>query len=325
MNKYVISIDMGGTNIRVGVVDEFGGVKHKRSILTEADLGKESVVERLIQLIQSTYNNSSREDEVIGLSLAVPGPYDVSSGVFYNPPNLPGWDKFYFREALEKHLEIPIYIINDANAAALGEYVYGAGKEFRYLVYLTLGTGIGSGVIINGELLMGSRGFAPEFGHMTIDKNGPVCNCGNIGCLEALASGTAISKLTIEKLKNGSSSILNKLVSGEFHDINAKMVASAAKNGDDLALSIMKQAGSNLGVGLVNIIHSFDPEIIVLGGGLVESLDIMMPSIEFEISKRVMINQKDKVRLVVSQIEENVALLGAASTFFEPRKNEKQN
>ena len=325
MNKYVISVDMGGTNIRVGIVDEFGGVKHKRSILTEAYLGKESVVERLIQLIQSAYNNGVREDEVIGLSLAVPGPYDVSSGVFYNPPNLPGWDKFCFREALEKNLSIPIHIINDANAAALGEYVYGAGKQFRHLVYLTLGTGIGSGVIIDGELLMGSRGFAPEFGHMTIDKNGPNCNCGNVGCLEALASGTAISKLTVEKLKNGSNSILNKLVSGEFNDINAKMVASAAKNGDALALSIMKQAGSNLGVGLVNIIHSFDPEIIVLGGGLVESLDIMMPCIEFEISKRVMSNQKDKVRLVVSQIEENVALLGAASIFFESIKNEKQN
>ena len=178
MNKYVISVDMGGRNIRVGIVDEFGGVKHKRSILTEAYLGKESVVERLIQLIQSAYNNGVREDEVIGLSLAVPGPYDVSSGVFYNPPNLPGWDKFCFREALEKNLSIPIHIINDANAAALGEYVYGAGKQFRHLVYLTLGTGIGSGVIIDGELLMGSRGFAPEFGHMTIDKNGPVCNCG---------------------------------------------------------------------------------------------------------------------------------------------------
>jgi len=325
MNKYVISIDMGGTNIRAGVVDEFGGIKHKQSILTEADLGKESVVERLIELIQSIYTNGVPEDEIIGLSLAVPGPYDVKSGIFYNPPNLLGWDKFYFRDVLEKYLSIPLYIINDANAAALGEYIYGDGKGFKHLVYLTLGTGIGSGVIINGKLLMGSRGFAPEFGHMTIDKNGPVCNCGNIGCLEALASGTAISKLTREKLKNGAKSNLNKLDSGEFNEINAKMVATAAKNGDSLALSIMKEAGSNLGVGLVNIIHSFDPEIIVLGGGLTESLNIMMPSIEFEISKRVMTNQKDKVKLIVSQMEENVALLGAASIFFEPRKNEKQN
>ena len=325
MNKYVISVDMGGTNIRVGVVDEFGQVKHKRSILTEADLGKESVVERLIQLIQGVYNDTVSKHKIIGLSLAVPGPYDVNLGVFYNPPNLPGWDKFYFQDTLERYLSIPIYIINDANAAAVGEYLYGVGKEFRHLVYLTLGTGIGSGTIIDGQLLMGSRGFAPEFGHMTIDKNGPICNCGNIGCLEALSSGTAISRIAREEIKNGADSILSKMCSGEIIDIDAKMVAKAAASGDSLALSIMKEAGSNLGVALVNIIHSFDPEIIVLGGGLTESLNIMMPSIKAEISKRLMLNQKDKVLLVVSQIEENVALLGAASIFFEPRENEKQS
>ena len=325
MNKYVISVDMGGTNIRVGVVDGIGQVKHKQSIMTQANLGKESVVERLIQLIQGVYNDVSREQKVIGLSLAVPGPYDIKAGVFYNPPNLPGWDKFYFRETLEKYLVIPIHIINDANAAALGEYTYGFGKGFKNLVYLTLGTGVGSGTIINGELLLGSRGFAPEFGHMTIDKNGPVCNCGNIGCLEALSSGTAISRIAREEMKNGSDSILSEMCSGEFNRIDAKMVAQAAVHADRLALSIMKEAGSNLGVGLVNIIHSFDPEIIVLGGGLTESLDIMMPSIKAEISNRVMINQKNKVELAVSQIEEDVALLGAASIFFEPRKNEKQS
>ena len=316
---------MGGTNIRVGVVDEFGQVKHKRSILTEGDLGKESVVERLIQLIQGVYNDTVSKHKIIGLSLAVPGPYDVNLGVFYNPPNLPGWDKFYFQDTLERYLSIPIYIINDANAAAVGEYLYGVGKEFRHLVYLTLGTGIGSGTIIDGQLLMGSRGFAPEFGHMTIDKNGPICNCGNIGCLEALSSGTAISRIAREEMKNGADSILSKMCSGEIIDIDAKMVATAAASGDSLALSIMKEAGSNLGVALVNIIHSLDPEIIVLGGGLTESLNIMMPSIKAEISKRVMINQKDKVLIVVSQIEENVALLGAASIFFEPRENEKQS
>ena len=316
MNKHVISVDMGGTNIRIGVVNQYGEVKNKRLIFTHAELGKESVVERLIELIQSTYKNGVQESEIVGLSLAVPGPYDINSGIFYNPPNLPGWDQFHFRDILEKHLHMPISIINDGNAAALGEYRYGAGKNFSNLVYLTLGTGVGSGTIINGELLLGARGFAPEFGHMTIDKNGPVCNCGNVGCLEAFASGTAISKITREKIENGNHSILNEMCAGQINLIDAKMVGRAAENGDSLALLIMQEAGSNLGIGLVNIIHSFDPEIIVLGGGLSESLDIMMPSIKSEISQRVMNNQKDKVKLVVSQIEGNVALLGAASIFF---------
>tara|TARA_Y100001960_G_scaffold331511_1_gene428721 strand:+ start:56 stop:1039 length:984 start_codon:yes stop_codon:yes gene_type:complete len=327
MNKHVISVDMGGTNIRVGVVNQYGEVKKKRSMLTNAHLGKESVVERLIALIQDMHKSCIQEYEIIGLSLAVPGPYDVNSGVFYNPPNLPGWDRFHFRDIIEKHLNIPIYIINDANAAVLGEYIYGAGADnkIRHLVYLTLGTGVGSGAIINGELLLGSRGFAPEFGHMTIDKNGPVCNCGNVGCLEALVSGTAISKLIRGKIGNGDASILNDMCNHKINQINAEMVAEAAENGDRLALSVIKEAGSNLGIGLVNIIHSFDPEIIVFGGGLSASLGMMMPSIKSEISQRVMNNQKDKVKLVVSKIEENVAILGASSVFFDAMKNEKQN
>lgn len=316
MNKHVISVDMGGTKIRTGVVDEYGGVKHKKSISTEANLGKESVIERLIELIQGIYNDVVLKSEIIGIGLAVPGPYDNKSGVFHNPPNLPGWDKFYFPGALETYLKIPIKVINDANAAALGEYIYGVGKGYKHLVYLTLGTGVGSGIIIDGKLLMGSRGFAPELGHITIDKNGPHCNCGNAGCLEALASGTAISRIAQGNIKNNQESILREMCSGDFMQIDSRMVAEAATKGDSLALSIMKEAGRNLGVGLVNIIHSFDPEIIVFGGGLTDALNLMMPSIKSEIANRVMSNQKDKVKLVISQIEEDVALLGAASIFL---------
>ena len=315
-NQYALAADLGGTAIRVALVDRQGRAFHRYATPTMAHQGRECVLDRLVGALRRVAAHADR-DSLVGVSLCAPGPVDPDTGVVYNPPNLPGWDGYNAKPVLEEDLSLKATIANDATLAALAEHVHGAGRGYRYMVYVTLSTGIGGGVILDGRLYTGARGFAGEIGHMTIDRNGPVCKCGNVGCLEALASGTAVARMACERLASGEPSSLLERACGDPDKVDARMVAEAARSGDKTAQGIVREVASNLGHGMVSIIHAFDPEVIVVGGGMSRSLDLLLPGIVRQIERHALTARQGRVPVVKSELGDDVSLLGAAALAFD--------
>ena len=269
MKTHALAMDMGGTNLRAALVDRDGRISRRRSVPTRGHLGRDAVLERLLSELEDVAGPVDRTS-LIGLGVSVAGSVDSVSGVLHGPPNLPGWDGYSIGPVLEERLSLTATVVNDANAAALAEHRYGAGRGYENMVYMTVSTGIGGGIIVDGELYGGARGFAGEIGHMTIDRNGPTCNCGNVGCLEVLASGTAAARMTRERLASDEQSTLLELAGGDPAKVDARTVAEAAAAGDAVALAVMDEVSTNLGVGIVSLVHMLDPDVIVIGGGMAQ-------------------------------------------------------
>ncbi len=318
MVEYALVADIGGTNMRVALVDGEGRVSHRTSTPTLVRQGRDEVMERLVGELGAIMS-SAEGCAVVGLGLSLAGPTDPETGVMYNPPNLPGFDGYSPLPVLKERLALDVSAANDATLAALAEQAYGAGRGFRHILYLTLSTGIGGGVVIGGKPYTGHRGFAGEVGHITIDRNGPRCNCGNIGCLEALASGTAVARMARERLASGGASSLHEASRGNLDEVDARMVAQAALAGDALSSAIMDEVSTCLGIGIVGLIHTFDPDVIVLGGGMSESLELLMPGIAREVRSHVMAHQRDGVPIVRAGLGDDASLIGAGALAFEAR------
>jgi glucokinase len=254
-----IAIDIGGTQIRVAVYPKEGIEPLSQERI--ATQGEGTPVERLLELVDKLWPS----EPVLGIGAAAPGPLDPRKGIIFEAPNIPGWTNLPLKKILEDRFKVPAMIGNDANMAAVGEWRHGAGNGHHNLVYLTISTGIGGGVIMDDRLLLGERGLATELGHVTVDPNGPLCGCGHRGHLEAFASGTAIAKYTAEQLACGRSSIIKNPTP------SARDVSSAAEAGDELAIEAFNRAGEYLALGLLNYAHIFNPSIFVLGGGVSRS------------------------------------------------------
>ena len=310
---HVLAADLGGTNLRVALIDRQGSVTNLTKTKTNASDGRAAVISRLIRLLKDV-GQLAPKTGLTGIGLSVASPVDPSTGVMYNPPNLPGWDQFNINKTLEKHLDLPVITANDATLAALAEHQYGSGRGHSNIVYLTLSTGIGGGIVIGNKLFMGTRGLAGELGHMTVDRNGPSCNCGNIGCLEVMASGSAIARFARQRLRAGETSTMT--TENDLNTIDAEIVTNAARSGDNLAKEIVSMAASNLGRGIINIMHGLDPGIVILGGGLTKNLDLFMPTIIEEISKHAIKYQADTIPVVRSKLGDNISLLGASVLAF---------
>ena len=268
MDTY-IAIDIGGTQIRAAVYSatekqrtgsEIRPVKQKR-IPTQ---GKDAMpLDRLINLIAEIWPAG---DTVRSIGVATPGPNNPQLGIIYRAPNIPGWDDLPIVQILQDRFHVPVLLGNDANLAALGEWKFGAGQGHHHLLYVTISTGIGGGVIIDDRMLLGSQGLAGELGHVTADPNGPMCSCGHRGHLEAFASGTAIMRYVAEQLAQGVPSSLSELSNPTGRDISM-----AAENGDPLAKAALARAGTYMGRALADYLHIFNPTIIILGGGVSRS------------------------------------------------------
>ena len=315
MTQHALAADLGATQIRVALVNQAGQVSHRQAAATLAHQGRDKVLSRFVHLLEQVAS-SAKSATPVGIGVSLASPTDPDTGVMYNPPNLPGWDGFSLKPVLEEKFSLKASLANDATLAALAEHVYGAGRGYKHMIYMTLSTGIGGGIIMDGRLYTGDRGFAGEVGHVTIDRSGPPCNCGNTGCLETLASGTAVARMARERLEAGEDSVLLEQ-GGQPDKVDAQMVAEAAISGDRLAQSIMRQVASNLGIGIVSLLHAFDPEIIVVGGGMSSSLQLLLPGIAQEIGRRAMVHQRDRVPVVKSELGDDVSLLGAAALAFE--------
>ncbi|WP_353893815.1 ROK family glucokinase [Proteinivorax hydrogeniformans] len=271
--KKSIGIDLGGTNIACALVED-GKLLHKVSIPTRAKEGKEYVFNAIFEAIESilAQTNTSKE-EVEGIGIGVPGLVDIDRGVVKLAPNL-FWEHVPVKEIIEKKFKLPVAVDNDANAAALGEVLNGAGKGNNDVVCITIGTGIGSGLIINGKIHHGLNGGAGEFGHVTVKEDGPLCNCGNQGCLETLTSATAIANEGMKILKASKTSILAQFVT-EGQPLGAKEVFLAAEKGDKECKEVIEQACKSLGMALANVVNLLNPQQIIVGGGVSHAGDAL--------------------------------------------------
>lgn len=313
-DNLVLAIDLGGTKIVTALVDRKGRIISRDRRETEARKGLSAVVGRMIDAVSKvTKGDGATVGEITVVGIAAPGPIDVESGLVTTPPNLPGWKDVPLRQMIQDELGLPTTLENDANAAALAEHRFGAGRGTAHMIYVTASTGIGGGFVVNGQLNRGATGAAGEIGHMTIVAQGPYCSCGNRGCLEALASGTAIARRARERVARGVPTLIAELAEGDRDRISAKLVAQAAAQGDIEAQEILNDAMNYLGVGMANLVNLFNPELIVIGGGLTNMGDPLFDSVRRVIDRRAFPAAAQAVKVVPAYLGEDVGVLGAAA------------
>ena len=312
---HVLAADVGGTTTRTALVDRSGRLAHRRTVPTRASEGRDASTDRLVAELGRIVE-LARSLDVVGIGISVAGPTDPETGVLYQPPNLQGWDGYSLKPVLERRLSMRTSVANDASLAALAEHRYGAGRGLRHVIYITVSTGIGGGLILDGKLYGGARGLAGELGHIIIDRNGPLCNCGNTGCLESLCSGTAVARIARERLAAGESSALLGMADGDAAKVDAPAVAAAARAGDRLATDIMDEVSTNLGIGLVSIINAFYPDVIAIGGGMSQDLEMMLPRINEQIDRHALGRGLGRVPVVKSELGDDAGIMGAAALAF---------
>lgn len=314
MSHSFIAVDIGGTQIRAALCDSEGAIHRRVADLTASHEGSDAVMARIERAIRRVW---PADDQVLAIGVVAPGPLDPWSGVIFEAPNIPCWENYPLRDIIRQRLGVPTVVVgNDANAAALAEQRFGAGQGKANLIYITVSTGIGGGVIVGGKLLLGAHGLAGEIGHIKIEPNGPPCGCGDRGCLESLASGTAIARQARQRCRAGesveSTGRILELAHGDLAAISAKIVNQAAQQGDPLAVDVFRRAGTYLGIGLVNLLHLFDPDIIVIGGSVSKAGDLLFEPARAVVRQRCMTDRYWRdTPIVPAALGDDVGLLGA--------------
>ena len=319
--KFIIGVDLGGTNISAGALSEDGThTSAMRSIATQPELGAEGVVDRIVGLIEGVILDTINETgatrkDFLGIGVGAPGPLDRERGIVVVAPNL-GWRDFPLRDRILKRLKLPVTLDNDANCATVGEWWLGAARGGRNVVGITIGTGIGGGLIINGELYHGSSDVAGEIGHTTIDVNGRLCKCGNYGCLEAYASGPAIATRAREALvRDDAASLLPSMVDGLLDKITAEIVYTAAKKGDGLANEIVRDTARYLGAGIATLLNVINPDVVVVAGGVTAAGDALFVPLRTEVRRRAFRPAVEAARIVPGELPGTAGVVGAVATF----------
>lgn len=308
--NYAIGIDIGGTNLRAAVISARGEVVKKTKEPSGGD-----VLESLQKIISSLYTGVGidLQRDVAGIGIGVAGLVDRKKGVVLLSPNLHAVEGINFVESLQKQFPVPVFIENDANAAAVGEKWMGAGKGFNNFVLLTLGTGIGGGIVYEGRL----ANVAAEIGHMSINADGEKCPCGNYGCLELYAAAGAMKAKAVSALEKGAESLLRECSKGRFYKLTTEDIYKSALEGDKLARDVLKDTGKHLGIGFANIINIMSPEAIILAGGLVGAWDIYVQEAIKEASRRTFKSLFDSVKIIPSSLGDDAGIIGSAKLVFE--------
>lgn len=305
----IIGIDIGGTIIKGGLFSTDGRLVQTASIETQAYQGTEKPLSNLLCLVNSLQEKGGR---CAAIGIGVAGVLDIKKEVLLQSPNLKNLENVNIKDFLTKTVQLPVYLENDANAAAMGEKWAGAGREIENFILITLGTGIGGGLVLHGDLWSGENGKAGELGHMIVEQGGASCACGKKGCLEAYSSGEAISRMAREALQNGACSSLKNLSQGDFDIIDAEMVYHAAHNGDSVAIGVYRQAARYLAVGIANVNNLLDIHHVILGGGVSNAFPLFAPVLIEEVKKQVFHISQDRIVIVPSQLGSEAGIYGAA-------------
>lgn len=319
----VIAVDLGGTNIRAALCNRAGWILKRVKQLTHSEEGQAAVIDRIVESIQAVMPETAAAP-VKAAGVACPGPLDPYTGIVLLAANLQGWRDVPLRDILRARLGLPVAIGNDANLAALGEQKYGAGRGVRDLAYVTISTGIGCGVILNDQLVLGSRGLATEVGHMVIDLASPPIHSGVLGGFEGFAAGPGIARLAQEKLRANANSNSNpnsnanrpsrmlELTGGDISAVTSKEVGEAAKLGDRMALEVVHDVAHVIGLGFVNVLHLYDPAIIIVGGSVSLMGDLLFDPVRETMNRYAMPPYRDRP-IVYAQLGDDSGLLGAAA------------
>ena len=313
-NDYVVGVDMGGTKILAAVINAKGEIVHQAKTATKPKKGSDAVIERIVRCIREAIDRAElTPSQIRAIGIGSPGPLDPETGVIIFAPNL-GWSNVPLKARLEANLNLPTFVDNDVNVGTLGEYALGAGGGVKNLVGIFVGTGIGGGIILDGKLFHGTNKTAGEVGHMVVKANGPRCGCGNSGCLEAVASRTAMTRdLQKAILKRGKKSVLTKLNGGSLDLIRSQAIAKAVKRGDKPTIKVMRRAAKYLGISVASIVHFLNPEMIVLGGGVIEAMgDSLLDPIRQAASKYALPATMDGVQIVKATLGDNAGVIGAS-------------
>jgi glucokinase len=320
MVRFVLGIDIGGTNLVVGSVAEDGSAMvASASEPTHSEAGATDVVDRLVGLAERAIATTRREApgaEILGVGVGAPGPLDTKRGIVLLTPNL-GWVNMPLRQLIHDRLGLPAALDNDANCAVLGEWWVGAARDARHAIGITIGTGIGGGLIVDGRLYHGASDVAGEIGHTTIDTEGRRCKCGNYGCLEAYASGPNIALRAVEEMEAGAESRLRALVGGDLRKITAQTVYQAAADGDELALEVVNDTAKFLGVGIGNLLNVFNPEVVVVCGGVTLAGDHLFEPLRREVARRAFKPAVNACRIVPGELAGTAGVYGAAKIFLD--------
>jgi glucokinase len=312
MNKElpVAAVDLGGTKILSALITTGGRVLARHLQPTNASKGKDAVLQSIAEGIEKMLaENGLKASQICAVSVAAAGAIDSEKGLVTDSPNLPGWHNVPLRQILAERFGVPAFVVNDASAAALAEHRLGAGRSLKNLIYLTVSTGIGGGIVADGRLYLGSDGSAAELGHMTIEESAGRDNCGNYGCLEMLASGSAIAAEAKKRLKEGRASSLAAM---DLDDIDAADVAQAAAGGDELSQQVIARAAHYLGLGLVNIVNIFNPDVIVIGGGVSRIGEPLLEPARRLVAERAFKLPAGRVRILEAELGDDAGVLGAA-------------
>jgi len=305
----VIGVDLGGTKIAAGVVTAAGQILARARAATRAAEGPAGVIGRMVGLIAALRQQAPQATAV---GVCSPGPVSARQGAVIQPPNLPGWDYVPLRAILSEQIGLPVALDHDCRAAALAEHHWGAGRGVGDMIYVTVSTGVGSGILLDGELWAGASESAGEIGHCTIDQNGPVCGCGRRGCVEAFASGTAIARRARELLDQGRQSRILELAGGQIAAVTARQVTEAALAGDALGVELLAEAGRALGIGFAILANVVNPRLIVVGGSLVKAGDLLLEPARAALRTWSVPAAAEALEVTPARLGDDVGILGAA-------------
>ena len=312
MRSNRIGIDVGGTNVKLALVDDKGNITYSNSVPTRAEMGYEYTVNNIKQAIRDLLVETKLSTKDIeGIGFGFPGQVDYKSGVVRLAPNIPGWVDVPIAKLIEDEFKIPTRVDNDVRCAALGELNYGAGKGCENLICITVGTGIGSGLIINGKLVRGASNAAGEIGHIKLQMHdGPICGCGDTGCMEAFASGPSIVAMAENYIRGGKSTKFREMANGA--QITPYIVGEAAKAGDPVAKRIFTIMGEYIGIGLASVVNLLNPEKIIVGGGVADAGDLLLNPMKQTLKDRAMKIAGDAVEIVPAQLGNTAGVIGAS-------------
>ncbi|MBK1811774.1 ROK family protein [Clostridium sp. YIM B02505] len=306
MSNYVIGIDLGGTKISTALSDFNGNVVSQSIIATDAHEGEAAVLGRIIKTVEDVIENGKVDVvQVKAIGIGSPGPLNAKTGIIITTPNLP-FKNFDLVSPIREKFQVPVYLDNDANVAAIGEFMFGAAKGTENMVYFTVSTGVGGGAVLNGKIYRGNTSNALEIGHATVAPDGPRCNCGNIGCLEATSSGTAIGKRAKEALESKVETSLRN-----YKTVTSAEVFAEAAAGDAVSQDIIDNALNYLGIGIANAVAIFDPEMIIIGGGVSKAGKIVFDKVQEVVNKRCFKNMSEACKIVPAGLGTDAGVIGA--------------
>ena len=319
MNEHVVGIDIGGTKLATVVADGTGHILGKVRKPTLSEKGPEYALNLLFDMVRETVNLAGVEqDSISAIGVSCGGPLDTKTGIVYSPPNLPGWDALPLKTKLESEFQVPVTIENDANASALAEYRFGGGRGYNAVLYMTMSTGIGGGIVLDGQIYHGANDSAGEVGHQILLPDGPLCGCGKRGCLEALCSGPAIARRTQAAIRKQlgnkkASTTLLTLTDGCIEDVKSEHVLEAARTGDVLALELVSETAYYMGWGIANLVNVLNPDIVLLGTIAIAAGDLLLDPIRETVSKFAMTRPAAAVEIKPAQLGDALGDLAAVA------------